>query len=287
MTNTTTGTNYDGEVREQDCCPMVTDSIHAPTQGIEPLDNDAAPFVHHPQRSQPENILTKTHCATDATVFEDFKVACYSIVYNSKFPGNETKIPYGKNVPVTKHVHLIRSPMDNLVARKHMAVRHSVRAGTISDPNRAEFLLNDTAESFQEWCRFFDERHLPGIVFHHNQTNTMRDWLAEVTKSPGYMPIPCVSDLFWYVTWHNFATQLTANKGDVHLLYYEDYSTNYNETVEGLLKFLGLSAVASPVEFQSSKTYPFYTFEQLDAIYEFVRRFSTNATWSLLRRYFD
>jgi hypothetical protein len=159
--------------------------------------------------------------------------------------------------------------------------------GTIADPDQAELLLNDTAESFQEWCRFFDKRHLPGIAYHHNHTDELRRWLTEVNESMGYVPIPCVSDLFWYVTWHNFATQLTADKGAVHLLYYEDYSTAYNETVEELLRFLDLSAVASPVEFQSSKTYPFYTREQLDVIHQFVERFSTNATWALLRRYFD
>jgi hypothetical protein len=97
-----------------------------------------------------------------------------------------------------------------------------------------------------------------------------------------------VSDLYWYVSWHNFAAQLTWNKPDLHVLYYEDYTTKYNETVASLLSFLDLPSVASPVAFDSSKSYSaFYTDDQREAVRNFVRRFSTKDAWNLLRRYFD
>jgi hypothetical protein len=97
-----------------------------------------------------------------------------------------------------------------------------------------------------------------------------------------------VSDLYWYVLWHNFAAQLTLNKPDVHVLYYEDYTTKYNETVASLLSLLELPSVASPIAFESSKSYSaFYTDDQRTAVQVFVQRFSTEDAWKLLRKYFD
>jgi hypothetical protein len=193
VTNTTGGTNYDGEVPSDECCPMVVDVSRSESRVRPVALTDAAPFIHHPEKRLPRVVLTKSHCKADATSFDDFARGCYSVVFNSKGPGNETKVPYGKDVLVTRFVHLIRSPMDNLVARKHMAVRRAVKMGTLPDPLKADALMNDTAESFQVWCRSFDKRHLPNMVFHRNNTHELREWLVEAAQTPGYIPIP------WYV----------------------------------------------------------------------------------------
>jgi hypothetical protein len=198
MTNTTGGTNYDGEVQSDECCPMVINVSHIETTTSASHESPAAmkvvaPFIHQPQKWLPRVVLTKSHCKSDSTTFDDFSEGCYSVVFSSKVPGNQTSVPYSADVRVSRYVHLIRSPMDNLVARKHMAVRHSVKTGTLPKPLKAEVLMNDTAESFQVWCREFDKRHLPSMMYRRNHTHALYEWLAKASQPSGYIPIP------WYV----------------------------------------------------------------------------------------
>lgn len=287
MTNTSGGTNYDAEVAEEECCPMVVDLLsESSAQNPSHPWTEAAPLIHRPTRHIPDQVLTKTHCSVgDATSYEEFVQSCFSVVFNSNRPGNVTVVPYSKEVPVSKFVHLIRSPMDNLVSRKHMAVRKAVKSGSVSDGERAEFLLNDTVDSFQDWCKQYDLQMLPRIL-HRRNSEALRDWLTELADTTGHLTIPCLSDLYWYVNWHNWAFQLTHNQVSL-LLRYEDYTNDYNTTVTRLLNFLGLTAVAAPAAFESYKSYAYYSDDQLLAIRDYVKLFSSEESWDVLRRYFE
>lgn len=71
-------------------------------------------------------------------------------------------------------------------------------------------------------------------------------------------------------------------------LYYEDYATDYNKTVQDLLDFLDIKGVRPPIIFESSLTYPDYidTATRRNAA-EFVKALASPQCWSMLKRYFD
>jgi hypothetical protein len=102
--------------------------------------------------------------------------------------------------------------------------------------------------------------------------------------------LPCHADWFRYVQWHNRAIEMTTEQQiPVHYLFYEDYSTKYNETLHDLLDFLNLVPTANvdPLPFQAGKTYlDLYSPEEIQAATRFVRTMATPACWNLLKRYF-
>lgn len=70
-------------------------------------------------------------------------------------------------------------------------------------------------------------------------------------------------------------------------LYYEDYSTRYNETLKDIFEFLGIPMINEPLPFASGKTYDdFFTEQDLSTIGKLIRKLSTEKSWKLLERYF-
>jgi hypothetical protein len=195
--------------------------------------------------------------------------------------GNRTKVSYSAKV-VKKTVHLIRSPFDNLIARLHLAVKLRKRKGWNETALLDQF-SQSSREGYLAWCNYVDSRHAKDL----KKTKRISSNVKALMKG-----LPCHSDWFRYVQWHNRAIQVTTEQLQipVHYLFYEDYSTNYNETVHGLLEFLNLlPAVNEPLPFQPGKTYKsmYYSPEEIQAATRFVRAMATPACWNLLKRYFD
>lgn len=166
---------------------------------------------------------------------------------------------------VSQAIHLIRSPYDNLVARFHLDVRHWGREGKDISP------YNSTPQGFQAYCLEAD--------------SSIRDQLI---RSDLLDRILCIHDLIRYVQWHNSAVWFIQHKLESSfVLYYEDYSINYNATVQSLYNFCQQEICGQPLPFQTSKTYDdYYTNDQRDAIATFVQTYALGKTWELLLRYF-
>jgi hypothetical protein len=177
-------------------------------------------------------------------------------------------------------VHLIRNPFDNLIARLHLAVKRRKRLGW--DDEALEQFSHSSRASYLAWCNYVDNRHAKAL----EKTKLISSNVKALMKG-----LPCHSDWFRYVQWHNRAIQVTTEQlhVPVHYLFYENYSTNYNETLYGLLEFLNLlPAVNEPLSFQPGKTYmSMYSPEEIQAATRFVRAMATPACWNLLKRYFD
>jgi len=313
MSGTTTATNYGSEVtadygfsftnyaqivldNERDCCRVLEQQPH------DYLAN--GPFLHNASMPVPKLTLTKTHCEVGARTYDTFETGCRTVVAPSSMrfaaasisakSDNQSTINieravYDTHFPLNKAVHLLRSPYDNLVARKHLNVRVKMNAGVLS-PGQKEMFNAPTKESFHAWCKYDDAKVLEGQKKWNELPVEMEGYLRRShSGTTNASRIPCAADLWRYVSWHNFAARFIDERiRDVYLLYYEDYTSDYNATVRDLFTFLGLEAVNDPLPLVSSKAYRHYfSPEQKQAIKVFVKEWATSQSWKLLNRYFQ
>jgi hypothetical protein len=187
--------------------------------------------------------------------------------------GKSTAATYSKNVP-QKAIHIIRNPFDNLVGRQHLAMKKRLRQGS------AEDIFPSSREGMQSWCEFLDAKPSQREI----DSNVM-----DAAMMKRYKDLPCLSEWYRYIQWHNLAIQVTRRlQLPVHFMYYEDYSNNYAATVEDLFHFLELSIVQEPLDFIGGKTYgTFFNGKDAELAARMVRELATPDAWLLLRHYFE
>lgn len=184
-------------------------------------------------------------------------------------------VEYSPTIP-SKIVHLIRNPFDNLVARLHMGVNKREKRGEDKE-ELAKF--SSSKEGFRNWCKNFDEKYAQ---------QEKDSPLLDQSMVKEYTDLPCHAEWYRFVQWHNLAVEV-AKKRDlpVHMLYYEDYTTRFNATVDGLLEFLELPVIQEPLDFIPGKTYQdFYDVKDARLAARFVHELATPQVWLLLRHYF-
>jgi hypothetical protein len=113
-----------------------------------------------------------------------------------------------------------------------------------------------------------------------------------------------LSHLDFFVNRHNLAVEVYSRYRDnapdnglalplslpALVLHYEDYGTDYDATIRALLDFVQLpQVVPQGVPFQSGKSYvqEFFTKDQQQLVYQFIRDLASPEAWSILQRYFD
>jgi hypothetical protein len=228
-------------------------------------------------------VLTKTHCGMWVD-FERFERSCRttrgravvrSVSASVEQDANDSAYPIEL---VRSAVHLIRSPLDNLVARMHQGIKKHRRA----DPNGTLSVLggitNDRA-GFRAWCRFLDAKY--GMRLRPLLTN----------ESQALLPsIPCHSDLLHYVGWHNFAVAFADfHHLPHHVIYYEDYGTNFTAATAGLFDFLGMATEADrySAQFHPGRSYrDYFDPDERRAVAALLSQTASPALWQRLRRYF-
>jgi hypothetical protein len=189
---------------------------------------------------------------------------------------------------VDKAIHLFRDPFDNIVARWHLEMG---RDASETDPGtRDANLRNDwkvwsttrSAEGFKAWCRYADKKSqlLTKASIKAFSSSHIFDMITS---------IPCASDWIRYAQWHNLAYQMTQqDRIPTHYLFYESYSTDYNETVQEYLDFLDLEWVGEPKLFYTGKTYhDYYTVSEARAARDLVEKLASPQVWEMIRHYFD
>jgi hypothetical protein len=203
----------------------------------------------------------------DTHVFEQ---GCLSGKKKNNDTGSVVPTTYAPTVPV-KAVHLIRSPFDNVVSRMHLELRRHKREET--------FKSNDKG-GFDAWCQYMEDKFAP--------QEARTELLSEEVKEL-FVGVPCHADWFRYVQWHNLAIQVIEQRNlPVHVLYYENYTMNYNATMDDLFEFLQLEKKATPIQFVAGKTYmSFYSDEQVRAARKLVHALASPMTWDLVKHYFD
>ena len=255
MSNLSLATSYGNEIRYEGDILFVGEPYKSP-------------FIVSNTLERPRFFLTKSHCGGH-TVGSDllippkaFERRCMSLVSHEK--GRTTRAQY-HDLPA-KAVHLVRDPHDNLVARMHFANYHN---GGLYSRDEA---------GFREWCSYVDS--LPPKM------GSMKDQLG--ISNELIQNLPCISEWFRYVQWHNNAVAM-LNSHDYPMLtiYYDDYSVRYQETVDTLFDFLEQDQVKPPLPFIANKTYhSYYDAESKELAAKFVRQLATPECWALIQRYF-
>ena len=256
MTGYSAGTNYEVGCKHSNN----SESVLWPRPG---------PYLLSPSMGIPTRaLLTKSHCAgydslggysTCGMTTESFALACAS-------PRSKTgaRLPV---YPLSKVVHIVRDPFDNMVARMHLAV-----------DNGHVKRLEHSREGFLEWCRRVD-----GV----DQAIGVRIFGAEVVELVS--KVPCGVDLVHYVQWHNRALEMAARQGlESYVFHYEDYETDFEATVQSLMSFIGQPTVYPPAPFIAGKHYrDLYEVQEVESARQLLQRLASPACWELLRYYFD
>jgi hypothetical protein len=184
---------------------------------------------------------------------------------------------------VKKFVHLIRDPFDNCVARMHCDLQIAISA-ELAERFRAANAADPVSGLSRTWCSYIDEHfrpHVPAKILDRSDAGRL-------------LSVPCHSELIRYVSWHNAVLEMTTflhPTVPVHRLYYENYTTNYDETVLELYDdFLRYPPVvgARPHPFIPGKSYhSLFTPEHRREIAYLVESLASPATWQLLKHYFS
>lgn len=172
-----------------------------------------------------------------------------------------------------KAVHLIRDPFDNIVARFHLQKRRKLKL------NAFEGNFTSSKEGLRAFCRYMNDKHKSDVeeLWLDNEISMLRD-------------VPCRDDFFQYVVWHNLA--FLATEESLHLptlvLYYEDYTNKFNDTVARIFDFLELKQQAEPYPFHEGHAYKdYFTLEERKAVKEAMEIIAINQTWQSIQHYFD
>eukprot|EP00540_Astrosyne_radiata_P013911 CAMPEP_0116836370 /NCGR_PEP_ID=MMETSP0418-20121206/8061_1 /TAXON_ID=1158023 /ORGANISM="Astrosyne radiata, Strain 13vi08-1A" /LENGTH=379 /DNA_ID=CAMNT_0004466137 /DNA_START=1500 /DNA_END=2639 /DNA_ORIENTATION=- len=277
MTNTTTGTNYGLECPNDESVPILKDLT-------------GGPFWKDPAMDRPARfVLTKTHCGGRCTecgpekyveTMRSFEVACRSgnINGNRDGPGRKMEmVQYNATrARVTKAVHLVRNPLDNLVSRLHMERKRWEMKGDREGRLRK---FPSSKDGLQAWCRFLDS--------HRYKEELASRWMDKDLMSLERR-VPCHAEFYRYIQWHNLALEVTKRmKLETMVLYYEDYTDHFEETVHSLLDFLELEPVAKPRLFVTGKHYDqYFDAEEVATVLGLVRELASSDTLALLERYF-
>jgi hypothetical protein len=273
--NTTTATNYalEGDIKDQFPPPVINTSENGPFLEL----------IRDRHTNIPKYILTKTHCGGFCSdcppqwyieTPRSFQTQCQTGRRAIKTDrGFRTKLVTYNASLVKKAIHVIRHPLDNIVARFHLMYKRFEEEKP--DPAwLAKYPYNSIG--FNKWCADQDK------MFHLSQYRWVDQTLADTFAS-----VPCHQEFFRYVQWHNLAFTVSRDMGlPTLIIYYHDYSEDLETATKRLLAFLELPRVSEGIEFSHGKEYrDYYSAEQRAAVKAMIKEQSTAETWHYLKAY--
>ena len=240
----------------------------------------SGPFLEDKALPIPKKyILTKTHC--EFSVISSLHSYRYECARGwGRFPESDpSKNPdelnckngycnyethYDESI-VKKAIHLIRNPLENIIARFNNAHKRNKALVNFTHSHPKEYI-----KMFHSWCEERDREAL-AKKYHHDVPNG----------------VICASELFRYVQWHDHAIALAKDMNiPAMILHYEDYAKDLNNTVDLLFSFLEHDKVASaPPFFQHDYSF-MYTNAEKEGIEDWVKVLASKELWKLLEHYF-
>lgn len=174
---------------------------------------------------------------------------------------------------LTKVVHLIRDPFDNVVSRFHLEREI---------PGHVAEQFSEDREGFRSYCRAIDSKHKESekrVIF-------LSESLLKILNR-----VPCHEDFIRYIEWHNLAFVTTRDMMlQSYVLHYDWYATRYTETTKELLNFLKLRIHKKGVwtPFIAGNVYSdYYTAEEKQALAQAFKMMSSVETWNHISQYFE
>jgi Sulfotransferase domain len=283
VSNMSTASNYGPEQKRKG---LDTKGVNATT--VLPVFS-RGPYWRNPLKQHPKSVvLTKTHCggychdclpSTWIETPHSFLAHCATTddrpvkdaTNGGRQAANRHVYDYKE---VTRAVHLIRDPVDNMVARYHLEV---IRVTALNQTDMMERYTYD-AEGFANLCA-------DSTLDREGHKDSRMD--PKVFKL--IETIPCHIDLVRYVQWHNlaFLTTQEALNLPTHILYYEDYGSDFEGTLQSLLEFLELPNTGHRLDFQPGKSYHnYFSDDQISRMRTAVMMLALPITWKHLERYF-
>mmetsp|Transcript_1501 Transcript_1501/g.2334 ORF Transcript_1501/g.2334 Transcript_1501/m.2334 type:complete len:381 (-) Transcript_1501:1685-2827(-) len=266
VSNTSTASNYCGKNLE--ALPVFSNRTHGP---------------HIIPESSPHNfplhyILTKTHCfhciechpseymISVKTFQERCLTECVHTIEDNKIYEHYSLSTVGK------FVHLIRSPFDNIVSRFRLHRKQLLQIS--GDPVEHSF----NATEFRSYCKEQDD------MFDKEERKSWKNVELQTIATR----VLCHADWFRWVHWHNHAFEMSRRHRTnipTFVLHYDDYRSEFNQTVQRLLDFLNMTWVQPPVDFYWKDYSDYYTEEERQAALRFVSLIASNDTLGEIKRY--
>ena len=278
--NLSTATNYGDEVTASGDYSLSIYPRHPEGPFWEGLSGKLGAIRPLPERY----VLVKTHCGSRCVdcdpaeyveTYESFVDACRSS--SGRVAPDRLKEQYLYPMDrVKKAIHLIRNPFHNFVSRYHLVRKNNIAKGKRKEEWVERHPLD--AIGFQRWCNELDEMYKK-----EEDENFEHDMVKQLRLSP------CHGEVLKFIQWHNLAFQLTQRHGIESLVvYYEDYASNFNQTLDTILDFLELPTVLKPRGFEAGHEYnKFYTSLDKRRIQLLVQEIASETTWNHLEHYFD
>ena len=246
------------------------------------------PFWLEPFGKRPHSVvLTKTHCGGychDCRPYKSVETP-YSFLMHCAmaeaeyFNINENRVMSDHFIyeysEVDRAVHLFRDPFDNMVSRYHLGVHK------VTKQNRTDLIARYTydAAGYNNFCS--DKTY---VQQEHSEYHVDQDVLRLIED------VPCHFDLFRYIQWHDLAFIITDDYLTIpaHVIHYEDYSSDFNGTLQALLDFLELPNTGAYAEFVAGKSYrDYFTHDQIARMRTATMMLAFPPTWHAVERYFD
>lgn len=275
--NTSYATNYGGKSSGK----ALYGGHSIPVNPIHPN----GPYLNEIKKGKPKHyIITKTHCTGYGTYSEiknytiaNFQDGCRSGTKTLPTKtGEGTKVAHVKydTNTVSKAIHLLRNPFDNIVSRFHLQHNRYQRL------NDTEWLAKHprNKNGFQAWCKTLDA---------HFEVKKKKYYGREIAiKSRN---IPCNSDFYRYIQWHNNAYEVTQKMNlPTLILHYEDYQKDYNDIHTKLSHFLKLSTVFEKEPFHWTNYSDYFSLEQRMHTISWMKSLTRhNSVHKMMKNYFS
>jgi hypothetical protein len=281
VTNQSTATNYGEQVTLPSFISIPIYPLHKEGPFWEGL---AGQFGNKIRKLPERNALTLTHCSNRCFMDcspkdyydeseSSFTKACCTTSAQVAPKAQLTTFEYPIE-HVTKAIHLIRNPFHNVIERFRME-----REKHKNDVGFLEEYPELPKKGFQKWCAVMDDKYEKDDEKIYSKAH----WkLAKNTL--------CHAEFYKYVQWHNHAFRTTRHlpSNSKMVVYYEDFYTKLDDTIQAMLNLLELDRVDKPYNFSSPHDYSrFYSAEMRQAVKKFVKELASKDTWEYLKHYFE
>lgn len=293
ITGTSTAMNYGQAVMSP-----VGNIVHAPFSSI-PLfaDEEEGPYAFSEIHPFPKNahVLTRSYCAGHC-------LACWPKDYikasvrqwtfecgvgrkYDKETGNSKQVYYNTTTEVAKYVHLIRNPFTNIPARFEQEHHRWRQTGQ----NHMMDKYPTNRIGFKRWCHDYDDNVEEG---RRRKIEESHYYLKDKKIRDLAMSVPCHTDFFRFIQWHNFAFEAAQGefKGKpMNLLYHEDLERDEAGAIKRLLEYLSLKPkIGARQEKLPAQHFNgnYITGEDYNSVKQYFKMLASDITMRHMNRYF-
>jgi hypothetical protein len=258
-------------------------------------DYQCGPYIRAPQLplpKQPSYILTNTYCIPDvvqtSTVCVEcpveehdllaFERACATgnIVYEQQLRA----VQYDSELP-ERFVHFIQDPFATVVNRLQITLQqkladdHAHSKPSFFNKYTAPSSLSESL-SILDYCAYLD---------------SVYDELKTDSTLENYTHVPCHTEFFRYIQWHNDATNLQGKYADTkpaRYLWYENLTSVVG--LEPLLEFLNFKTIkrsAAAASTPQPSVSEFFSERIMRDASRMIKEFASPMAWELIRHYLD